>query len=241
MTSASTSSSTRPDPSARRPSSSAATWRRSPTADVVCRSLEAPLAICVVSSSRNTISAPPLRPSRTRSRVLQRVLGDAFAVDVRAVAAAAIAEHEGAVFGGDFGVVARHIAAHQLQVVAAAAADREHRLVDVDHTPTQGVSDLETTVCHRWEAGIIARRSGPSPSAPPLGQVPADGHQAEHRQPIAYFARHLIGHDLPHHQRAHDQHEELLPDTIAIKRPVAAAAVPEHEGPVFRGDFRVVA
>ncbi len=85
--------------------------------------------------------------------VLQRVFGDAFAVDVGAVAAAAIAKDEGAALGGDFGVVARYIAAHQLQVVAAAAADRKHRLVDVDHTATQSVSDLETTVCHTRNSG----------------------------------------------------------------------------------------
>jgi hypothetical protein len=58
----STSSSTRPEPRARRPSRSAAICRRSPMAVVVARSTGG-----CVSASRNTISAPPVRPRRTLS------------------------------------------------------------------------------------------------------------------------------------------------------------------------------
>ena len=62
-TSDSTSSSTRPEPSARRPSSSAVIWRRSPMAVVADFSADDTSAPSTV----NTISAPPLRPSRIRS------------------------------------------------------------------------------------------------------------------------------------------------------------------------------
>ena len=47
-----------------------------------------------------------------------------------------------------FGVVARDVAAHQLQVVAAAPTDGKHRLVDRHDPPTESVGDLEATVWH---------------------------------------------------------------------------------------------
>ena len=71
-----------------------------------------------------------------------------FAVDVRAVARAAVAQDVLAAVVRDLGVVARDVAADQLQIVPAAAADREHRLVDGDDAPTEGVGDLEATVWH---------------------------------------------------------------------------------------------
>ncbi len=85
--------------------------------------------------------------------VLQLVLGDAFAVDVRAVPRAAIAQQEAAVVERNLGVVARHIAANQLEIVPAAAPDREHGLVDVDYAPAEGVSYLEATFGHRFGSG----------------------------------------------------------------------------------------
>ena len=65
MTSARTSSSTVPELSARRPSSSTATWCISPTADTLRTSSGG------ASETRNTNSAPPLRPSFTRSPCLR--------------------------------------------------------------------------------------------------------------------------------------------------------------------------
>ena len=85
--------------------------------------------------------------------MLQLVLGDGFAVDVRAVARAAIAQQETAVVERDFGVIARDVAANELQIVAAAAPDREHGLVDVDYAPAEGVSNLEATIGHRIGSG----------------------------------------------------------------------------------------
>ncbi len=84
--------------------------------------------------------------------VLQLMLGDAFAVDVGAVARSAIAQDEVPVVERDLGVIPRHIAANQLQIVAAAAADRIHRFVDVNDAATEGVGDLEATVRHISEA-----------------------------------------------------------------------------------------
>ncbi len=70
-TSDSTSSSTRPEPSARRPSSSVAICRRSPTAVVVAvRSLGGG-----ASAVRNTISAPPRAPQPDAIAVGQRPFG----------------------------------------------------------------------------------------------------------------------------------------------------------------------
>ena len=84
--------------------------------------------------------------------VLQRVLGDGLAVDERAVPRAAVPEDVLAAIQGDFRMVARDVAAHELQIVAAAPADGEHRLVDVDDPPTESVGDLEATVWHQDES-----------------------------------------------------------------------------------------
>ena len=80
--------------------------------------------------------------------VLQGMLGDGLAVHVSAVPRAAIAQDVLATVERDLGVVARDVAADQLQVVAAAPADGEHRLVDLDDPPTESVGDLEATVWH---------------------------------------------------------------------------------------------
>ena len=50
-------------------------------------------------------------------------------------------------------MVARHIAANELEVVPAAAPDREHGLVDVNDAPAEGVSYLEATIGHRVGGG----------------------------------------------------------------------------------------
>ena len=101
-------------------------------------------------------SASHMRPPRTwssstmRMRIETPIFG-AGAVTV--LPSVPIPQHEGAVLARDLRVIARHVAANQLQVVAAAAPDREHRFVDVDHPAPEGVGDFETTVSHRWEKG----------------------------------------------------------------------------------------
>ena len=142
-TSASTSSSTRPLPSARRPSSSAAICRRSPIAVVVALSCAG-----AVSASRKTSSAPPVRPSRMRSPCDERPLGDRLVVDVRAVARLLVADQEYAVGREDLGVIARDFAAGQPQIVGLPAADAEGVLLDRHDAAAQSVGDLEAGVRH---------------------------------------------------------------------------------------------
>ena len=85
------------------------------------------------------------RRGRTESdrRGVSGALGDLLAVDERAVARAAIAQHVGAVDLRDLGVIARDVAAGQPQVVLAAAADRDERLVDRDDAAAEPVVDFE--------------------------------------------------------------------------------------------------
>jgi hypothetical protein len=85
--------------------------------------------------------------------VFQGMLGDGLAVHVGAVPGAAVAQDVLAAVERDLGVVARDVAADQLQVVAAAPAHREHRLVDLDDPPTESVGDFEATVWHRGMCG----------------------------------------------------------------------------------------
>ncbi len=75
--------------------------------------------------------------------MLERALGDLLAVDERAIARSAIFEHVGAVALGDFGVVARDVAASQAQVVLIAAADRNGWLVDRHDAAAESVVDFE--------------------------------------------------------------------------------------------------
>ena len=88
-TSASTSSSTRPEPSARSPSSSAAIWRRSPIAVVVAL-LDGGRA--VGEQEHHLGAAAAAEPDAVA--VHERPLGDLLAVDVGAVARALVAEEE---------------------------------------------------------------------------------------------------------------------------------------------------
>ena len=142
-TSDSTSSSTRPEPSARSPSSSAAICRRSPIAVVVARSTGGG-----ESARRKTISAPPRAAETDAIAVREGPLGDLLAVDVGAVARVAVAEHEMVVLERDLGVVARHLAAGQPQIVGLAAADLELRLGDRDDAPSERVGHFEAGVGH---------------------------------------------------------------------------------------------
>ncbi len=145
ITSASTSSSTRPDPRARRPSSSAAICRRSPTAEVVCWSTEPETA---ASSRRKTISAPPLRPSRIRSPC-----ASVFSVTCSLLTKVPYREPRSrsvyvVALERDLRVVAGDIAADQLQVVAAATTDGKHRLLEGHHAPPERIRHFETSDRH---------------------------------------------------------------------------------------------
>ncbi len=75
----------------------------------------------------------------------QRPLGDLLVVDERAASRPAILQHEPPVVQAhDFGMLARHIGADSAQIALALAADAEHRLVDDDDPPAEGIVDLET-------------------------------------------------------------------------------------------------
>jgi hypothetical protein len=142
-TSASTSSSTRPLPSARRPSSSAAICRRSPMAVVVALSW----AGAGVGEQEDQLGAA--RPSEPDAvAVDQRALGDWLVVDVGAVARLLVANDEAAVVGHDLGVVARDLAAGQAQIVGLAPADAERVLADRHDAPAERVGDLQACVWH---------------------------------------------------------------------------------------------
>ena len=80
--------------------------------------------------------------------VHERLLGDLLAVDERAVAGAPIAQDVMLVFASDVGVIARDVAADQLQIVAAAPADGKRRLLERHDTPPEGVGHFEAPKWH---------------------------------------------------------------------------------------------
>ena len=98
-TSASTSSSTRPDPSARSPSSSAAICRSSLAAATALRSTDG-----ASSSTKKTIAVSPACPSRMSSPCASTRSVDALAVHERAEARLAVVERADAVLDDDLGV-----------------------------------------------------------------------------------------------------------------------------------------
>ena len=142
-TSDSTSSSTRPDPSARSPSSSAVTWRRSPIAVVADRSAT---VLGPLDHEDHLGAAGATEPDPVAVR--QRLLGDLLAVDVGAVARILVADEELVVFGDDVGVVARHLAAGQPQIVGLAAADPKQRLADLDDAAAECIGDFQASSSH---------------------------------------------------------------------------------------------
>ena len=81
--------------------------------------------------------------------VRQRFLGDLLAVDERAIPRATVAEHVLFVVACDVGVVARHVAAHELQIIAAATADGKRGLLERHNAPPEGVSDFEAPKRHQ--------------------------------------------------------------------------------------------
>ena len=79
-------------------------------------------------------------------------LGDLLAVDVGAVARLRSRSDEVAVLDrDDLGVIARHLAAGQAQVVGLAPADLERRLGDRHDAPAERVGDFEAGVGHGGE------------------------------------------------------------------------------------------
>ena len=142
-TSDSTSSSTRPEPSARRPSRSAAIWRRSPIAVVVAFSI----GRGTVGEEEHHLGAAAAAEADAIA-VHQRPLGDLLAVDVGAVARALVADEELVVLGDDLGVVARDLAAGQPEIVGLAAADLEVPLRDRDDPAAQRVGDFQAGIGH---------------------------------------------------------------------------------------------
>ena len=113
--------------------------------------------------------------------VHERALGDLLAVDVGAVPRAAVPDHESAVRVDDFGVVARHLAPGQAQIVGFAAADLERRLGDRDDAAAQGVGDFQaglghsTSVPQRRRVRRVIRRTAPRPASTAAAVVIAPG------------------------------------------------------------------
>ncbi len=100
------------------------------------------------SASRKTISAPPDPAEPDLVAVHQDALGDLFTVDVGAVAGIPVLQLEAIAVDGDFGVVARHFAARQAQIVGFAAADFERALRNGDDAPSEGIGHFQAGVGH---------------------------------------------------------------------------------------------
>ena len=142
-TSASTSSRTRPEPSARRPSRSAAIWRRSPIAVVVALSMA---GSTVGEEEHHLGAAAAAEPDAVA--VHERALGYLLAVDVGAVPRALVADQELVVLGVDLGVVARDFAAGQAEIVGFAPPDLEVALRDRHDTAAQRVGYFKAGIGH---------------------------------------------------------------------------------------------
>ena len=137
-TSVSTSSSTRPDPSARSPSEQAGH-----VPDLAgCRDRAALLRRRFVAEEEDDFRVVGLAQADAIA-MHERVLGGPLAVDERAEARLAVAQAAHAVLGDDFGVQAGHARALHADVGLAAAAERQRRLVDRDHPLTEGVGDQQ--------------------------------------------------------------------------------------------------
>ena len=98
----------------------------------------------------NTSSAPPVRPSRIDVAGLEQPLGGhRVAVDEGAEARVLVAQQVARALHHDLGVIARHLAAAELQVVGVAAADGERHRRHVDRAPAGAVDDVEARGhCH---------------------------------------------------------------------------------------------
>ena len=101
-------------------------WRRSSRAPVDDRPVID--AIVVGREKQQVGAAAAAEPDAVAGP--QLALGDGLAVDERAVARLAVAQDEPAVLRDDLGVLARHLAAAEPQVVGLAPADRERHPID---------------------------------------------------------------------------------------------------------------
>ena len=105
--------------------------------------------------------AAPAEPNPVA--VGERPLGDLLAVDVGPVAGVTVAEHEMVVLRARFGVIARHFAAGQAEVVGLAPADFELPLRDRYDPPPEGVGHFEAGIGHGgslMEDPAIAKAQG---------------------------------------------------------------------------------
>ena len=73
----------------------------------------------------------------------ERTLGDLLAIDERAIARSLIANDVRPIGDGYLRMVARDVAAGEAEIILAATADGEKRLVDRDDAATQPVVDFE--------------------------------------------------------------------------------------------------
>jgi hypothetical protein len=88
--------------------------------------------------------------------VCQAVLADGRTVHEGAVARAAVAQHEMAVFAGDLGVLTRDVAADETDVALGATADRQRGFVDGDDAPAEAVVHFKAGLRHGRSPSIIA-------------------------------------------------------------------------------------
>ena len=111
----------------------------------------------------------------------EHAFGDGLAVDVGAEARAAIAEHEAAAVLDDLGVIARHFAAAETQIVGLPAANRERQLFDGDDPVAERVADFEAWFRHRhsdlFTTSTATGRIGPT--ADPREHPPGEHQQGE--------------------------------------------------------------
>ena len=101
------------------------------------------------SAVSSTRSAPPPRPRRTRSPGPQVAFGHRVAVEERAVARLAVAQNQPAAVEDDLGVLARHLAAREAQIVAVTAANAERKMVERDLTLTRRIVYMQSRPGHR--------------------------------------------------------------------------------------------
>src|SRR5579872_6469525 len=102
------------------------------------------------------------------------MLGDRLVVDERAVARLPVFDDEAAVFLDDFGMIPRHLAAGEAQIVGLAAPDAKRILGDRDDPSAKRVGDFQPGVGH---------------GKPGFYQLTGAGSYAARRQPSRRRAR----------------------------------------------------
>jgi hypothetical protein len=99
--------------------------------------------------------------------VQERPLGDLFVVDERAVARGAVAQQVApVVVADDFGMLARHVGADELQIGGRAPSDQEDGTFEPNDAPALTVGYLKTPFSHRGipPDSVTGGPAGPLPA-----------------------------------------------------------------------------